>query len=131
MGQTGGRAGSGWSGGAVVSEMKNQFPGFKRCMAMMRSRDPHEQEDGFHWLLPRAGDHVDELIDTFILEDDHGLRCWLLELLGEAKSAKCFDLFAAHLSSSDQSLRSWAVRGLEMLNTKPARTLLWKAKLPD
>jgi len=112
-------------------EMKNRFPGFKRCMAMMRSRDPHEQEDGFHCLLPRAGDHVDELIDAFIHEVDYGLRCWLLELLGEAKSDKCFDLFAAHLSSSDEILRSWAVRGLEMLNTKSARTLLWKAKRPD
>jgi hypothetical protein len=36
-------------------------------------------------LLPVAAEHVTELIDEFNTEhDDHGLRCWLLELIGAA-----------------------------------------------
>ena len=47
----------------------------------MRRRDPQAREDGLHLLLPDAAASVDELIAEFTAEqDDHGLRCWLLEL---------------------------------------------------
>jgi hypothetical protein len=53
--------------------MKDKFPGFKKCMAMMRKHDGQTQEDGFHWLLPHAGDFVRELIEEFKNEKDLGL----------------------------------------------------------
>lgn len=95
-------------------------------MALMRKRDPQAQEDGFHTLLPRASAHVDELIAEFENERDHGLRCWLLELIGEARSEKAFDLMCRMAVSADEGLSSWAVRGLNLLNTKPARTFLFE-----
>ena len=108
--------------------MKARFPGFKKCMAMMRKRDPQTQEDGFHLLLPHAGAHVQELIEEFSKEKAHGLRCWLLELIGSAKSADAFEFLAGQLRSADERFRFWAIRGLKNLGTKDARTLLWQAR---
>ena len=96
-------------------------------MRLMRKHDPQLREDGFHTLLPVAGEHVTELIDEFNAErDDHGLRCWLLELIGEARSPLAFKLLAEQLHSTDESYSLWAARGLEKLDTKEARRLLWQ-----
>ncbi|MDY3557771.1 hypothetical protein R5W23_003036 [Gemmata sp. JC673] len=108
--------------------MKAKFPGFKKCVAMMRARDPATQEDGFHWLRPHAGEHVHELIGEFGQEKDHGLRCWLLELIGLAKSPAAFEFLAGQLRSADERFRFWAISGLKNLDTKEARTLLWEAR---
>jgi hypothetical protein len=43
--------------------------------------------------------------------DDHGLRCWLLELIGEAQSPAALPVLAAQLNSTDEALRGRAVRG--------------------
>ncbi len=101
---------------------------FKKCMEMMRRRDPQVQEDGFHALKPYAGEHVEELLQAFADEPDHGLQCWLLELLGETRSEKTIGLFSGLLTCSDEAFRGWAARGLHKLNTKEARTLLWNAR---
>lgn len=107
---------------------KERFPGFEKCMALMRKSDPQDREDGFHWLRPRAQEHVAELLAAFGTETDHGLRCWLLELLGDARSEEAFDVFAQSLCSSDESFRIWAIRGLRMLSTPGARKLLFEAR---
>jgi hypothetical protein len=108
--------------------MKAKFPGFKKCMAMMRKHAPQTQEEGFHWLLPNAGEYTHELIDEFIKEKDLGLRCWLLELIGSAKSPDAFDFLAGQLRANDQRLRHWAIWALKNLDTQEARTLLWEAR---
>jgi hypothetical protein len=102
---------------------------FEEAMRLMRRRDPQTREDGFQLLLPYAAEHVDELVAAFGQEGaDHGLRCWLLELIGEARSPEALSLLVEQLRSDDESLRGWAVRGLEMLDTKPAREQLWRAR---
>lgn len=108
--------------------MGTRYPGFKKCMAMMRKRDPLAQEEGFHLLRPHASEHVGELIEEFRRESDLGLRCWLLELIGEARSAAAFDLLAEQLRSPSPALRGWAIRGLKALGTTASRTLLWEAR---
>jgi hypothetical protein len=108
--------------------MKARFPGFKKCMAMMRKRDGQTQEDGFHWLLPHAGEYVHELIEEFGKEEDFGLRCWLLELVGFSKSRDAFDFLAGQLRGDDQRLRHGAILAVKNLDTKEARTLLWQAR---
>jgi hypothetical protein len=104
-------------------------PAFGDAMRLMRSHDPQRQEDGFHQFLPHAADHLHELIAQFEQEqDDHGLRCWLLELIGAARSPEALPVLAAQLSSEDESLRGWAAAGLNKLDTPEARTLLWRAR---
>ena len=96
-------------------------------MRLMRQRDAMTQEEGFHALLPHAHEHTQQLMDEFAHETDYGLRCWLLELLGEAKDPKTLPLFLEYLSGDDDMLRYWAIRGLKLLNTKEARRALWDA----
>ncbi len=93
----------------------------------MRKRDPQLREDGFHALLPHVHEHIEQLIDEFSHETDRGLRCWLLELIGEAKSPEAFPLFVEYLNGDDEWLRDWAIYGLKKLNTKEARRILWEA----
>lgn len=99
---------------------------FTRGLEMMRKRDPQVREDGFGLVKRVAADHVAELSSAYPAEDDHGLRCWLLELLGEARSPEALPVFAEALSSPDDSIRSWGEAGLEKLHTKEARRLLWE-----
>lgn len=106
---------------------KSRFPGFAGCMRMMRRHDPQVQEDGFYWLLSRAGDFVELLAAEYRHEPDHGLRCWLLELLGEARDPQALPVFLEALRSEDESLRDWAVRGLRALGTPDARQALFDA----
>ena len=108
--------------------MKEKFPGFKKSMELMRKHAPHLSEEGFHCLLPHAAEYVHELMDEFGNEKVHGLQCWILELIGEARSPDAFDFLAAQLGSDDERFRYWAMRGLHNLGTKEARTLLREAR---
>jgi len=97
-------------------------------MTLMRRHDPQQQEDGFRQLLPHAGEHLDELLAEFDREPDHGLRCWLLELIAAARSPCALPVFVEHLHSTDESLRSWSVHGLRLLDTPQARQALYEAR---
>ena len=107
---------------------REKFPGFEKCMAMMKSRDGEARETGFSWLLTRAGEYVDQLIEEFGAPENVGLETCLMELIGAAKSPSAFPFLAAQLRSQDWKCRKWAIIGLKNLNTKQARTLLWEAK---
>lgn len=98
-------------------------------MRMMRRHNRQTQEDGFQLLLADAAGHADALIAEFEAEtEDHGLRCRLLELIGEAAVPQALPVLVAQLDSTDESLRGWAGRGLERLDTHEARTALWRAR---
>lgn len=66
-------------------------------MRLMRWQDPQLQEDGFALLRAHATEYVDGLMAEFAREEDHGLRCWLLELIGQAYSPRVVPLLAAQL----------------------------------
>ncbi len=99
---------------------------FRTAMRLMRKHDPQLQEDGFHMLLPVASDVLPQLIEEYEAESDHGLRCWLLELIGAARSIDALPILSQELRSDDESIQDWARRGLEKLDTKETRTLLWQ-----
>jgi hypothetical protein len=88
---------------------------FDRWLAMMRKHSPHIREDGFHALQPHARQFVGPLVAAFESETDHGLRCWLLELLGDARDPQLAELFIALLDDPDPSISWWATRGLQNL----------------
>ncbi|NKZ02274.1 HEAT repeat domain-containing protein [Actinomadura latina] len=94
----------------------------------MREKDPGVREGAFDFLREHADAYVDELIAEFTAERDEALRCWLLELLAEARSAKALDVFRGQLESPDESLQFWAVRGLEMLDSREADRVLEQAR---
>lgn len=108
---------------------KGDFPGFKKCMEMMRSSDPQIQEDGFSLLLPHVSNHLETLIQAFRSEEDQGLKCWLLELIGETKLPESFDILNEQLENEHESLRYWAIIGLKKLDSKAARTALFRKSI--
>ena len=96
-------------------------------MRLMRKRNPQLQEDGFHLLRSHAHEYTQQLMNAFAQEIDPGLRCWLLELLAEARDLDALPLFLDYLHSDETSLKTMAIRGLKQLKTKEARRALWEA----
>jgi hypothetical protein len=102
---------------------------FARALQSMRSGDPQVRENGFDFLREHADAYVDDLVAEFEKErEDHGLRCWLLELISEARSPRALPVLAGQLESDDESLRFWAIRGLEMLDSREAHQELHRAR---
>jgi HEAT repeat protein len=101
-------------------------PSFKVLLREMQSRDALKAEGAFHLLLPRAGEHIEDLISAFESEQPQGVRCWLLELIGEARTERAFRLLCENAVSEDEALRRWSVRGLQLLKTPAARNFLWQ-----
>jgi HEAT repeat protein len=104
---------------------------FARAAAWMRSQDPALREKGFDFLREHADSYVDELITAFEQEpeqDGTETRCLLLELLAEARDPRALPVLAGRLDSTDETLRFWAVRGLEMLGTREAEQAIDHAR---
>ncbi|MEV7801921.1 HEAT repeat domain-containing protein [Microbispora sp. NPDC088329] len=102
---------------------------FRDAMQLMRSSDPQNQEDGFHSLRPYVADHIVEPIGEFRGEhEDHGLRCWLLELIAEARSPEALSLLTEVAQYEDESLRDRALEALNLLGSKEARQVLWRIR---
>ncbi len=96
---------------------------------MMREGNPQVAEAGYGVLAPRAKKLLPQLIAAFEREDGHGIKCWLLQLIGEARSEAAFDFLKREAQSDDGAIRSWAVRGLTRLDTQPARDFLVQVAL--
>lgn len=106
--------------------MSNQR--FAQALESMRSPDPRLSTRGFDFLREHADGYVAELIDEFGREPSDELRCWLLELISEARSRSALPVLAGELESDDESLQFWAIRGLEMLDTREAENELDRAR---
>jgi len=94
-------------------------------MRMMRKHSALTREEGFHLLLPHASEFVEEMMQEFHDEKNHCLRCWLLELIGEAKDQRALNLLVEQLHSEDEDFRAWAIHGLHALDTHKARKALF------
>ncbi len=109
---------------------RHRPPKFETCMRMMRRHNAAEQEEGFALLAPHAHVYLPELLAEFKAETvDHGLRCWLLELIGMAGDPSTIAFFTQELQSNDASFREWARRGLLAIDVAEARTALYEAGL--
>lgn len=97
---------------------------FAECLALIRSEDALTFEDGFHMLLPHVSLFVPELIDLIASESNSRIRGRFVELLGEARSPAAFSTLASELRNSDQNVRQWALRGLQMLDRPDASLLI-------
>jgi hypothetical protein len=73
---------------------------FSKAMRLMRKHDPQSQEDGFGMLEPIAAEVLPQLIAEFEAESDHGLRCWLLELIGHAQSPNALPSFRGNWATT-------------------------------
>ncbi|MEV0406238.1 HEAT repeat domain-containing protein [Actinoallomurus sp. NPDC050550] len=100
-----------------------------RALESMRSPDPALRAQGFDFLREHSDTYVDEIVTAFGQEHDDDLRGLLLELIAEARSPGALTVLADQLDSEDESLRFWAIRGLEMLDSAEARQALHRARV--
>jgi len=101
---------------------------FEQAMERMREGDVRARDKAFDFLREHADAYVEELIGEFAAEQDPELRCLLLELLAETRAVQTLDVFRGQLESTDETLQFWAVRGLEMLDTREAEQALRQAR---
>jgi HEAT repeats len=101
---------------------------FAQALESMRSPEARLRTHGFDFLRGHADAYVDELIAELAHEQNDELRCWLLELISEARSPSALPVLAGELESDDESVRFWAIRGLEMLDTREAQRALYQAR---
>jgi HEAT repeat protein len=94
---------------------------------MMRHSNGGVSQDGFGWLAERAAQYVPQLMAAFWNDDNAAIRPWLMELIGDAKSPTTLPFLLERLGDDDVSIRDWAVRALQHLDTKESRTALWRA----
>ena len=101
---------------------------FDELLAAMRSSDGLFAEEAFAELGEQAAEYLPQLLDAFAAERERpsGLGFWLLELLAESRSEQAFPLYEELLSSNNESYRDGAVLGLEALEKKEARRLLYE-----
>lgn len=104
---------------------------FDDALARMRARNPQTAEDAFGELAALAGAHVGDLIEAYDREARRDMRCWLLELIGSARSDQALELLRREARSDDDALMRWAVWGLKELNTPEARGFLFENGLRD
>lgn len=113
---------------------------FQRLLRQMQSRDPERAEEGFSGLALRVGEFEDLLLEEYRSSTAEGAgdfpstarrrcRAWLLELLSATGSEHLIPVFSDALG--DEEVQHWAIRGLERIDTKEARRILWVAGIED
>ena len=101
-------------------EKTPEFPGFKKCIEMLKSPDAWTYEDGYHWLEPRANEFLDQLIEMMTAANNSDFRAKLIELIGDSKNPRIIPYLQAELSHSDIEVRRWAFNGLKNLRDAQA-----------
>src|SRR5262249_38516543 len=86
---------------------RRRFPGFERCLKMMRSSNGSVSEEGFGWLAERATDYLPQFIAAFWDDDNAAIRPWLMELIGDATSPAALPFLLERLGDEDESIRFW------------------------
>ena len=108
---------------------KNKKPSFREALAMMtKGKDNSEGEAGFHWLVWMSKEHVNDLIEAFNTEQNELFKPMLLEIIAESKAPEALTILAAHVANEDALLRSWAIHGLCLRDTREGRKILWDAQ---
>lgn len=106
------------------------YPGFQKCVELLGSSNVQGAwvDVICHELGQHAHEETDELLS--LARSEIGNNSWvgriLLQVIANAKLPDAFDLFAELLKSPDESLQNYAIDGLQQLNTKEARQLLWQ-----
>ncbi len=89
--------------------MPKEPSSFKYFMRMMRGKVGrtgigNTPEDGFFYLQSRASEYIDELLAEFQVEQEPGMRFWLIELIAEAQSPKALPTLVECLRGEEADL---------------------------
>jgi hypothetical protein len=99
----------------------SSFPGFEKCVEMIRSRNALLFEEAFGWLVgwsdtkPRVIAYGTELVELMQAETDPRTRAIFIELLGFTESKSVLPILQAELLSPFPEVREWATLSLNQL----------------
>ncbi len=106
-----------------------RFPGVAECARLIRARKAKGT-----WadiiageLAQNASLCLPELIDTFHTDSNEAVRLYVMMALETAKLPESVPFLAEVLQGGDPIFIPYAERALRTINTKEARTVLWKA----
>lgn len=100
------------------SSVYTKFPGFKKGMELLRKKsNGMMQEEGYHWLLTRVDEYLDDLIAEFSKPENVRIQDWIIELIGLSTSPKAFEFLRDQLFENDPRNKSWVIYGL--VNFRP------------
>ena len=94
----------------------------------MRDHDPQTMEDGFHILLPKVDEVLDDLIAALDDPINDEILDVLIELIGNSKRPEALPVLIENLYSKYYFVRWWAMLGLLHWNTKESRQALRDAR---
>jgi|GEM_PF-3994899 len=101
---------------------------FAVCMEFMCHPDPEKKQHGFHALRQNVATFLPLILHALERETNHGIQCWLLELVVIGKEPSTIPLLASYLYHKDDSLRYWAKTGLKDFGTRQALRIIRDAE---
>ena len=116
--------------GAVTNDLvvHNEVPRSSTlCARILWTYSTAYRRLGEEQYLSMARRAYDYLTQVFWDEDNSKIQPWLMELIGAAISPAALPFLLERLRDDHELVRYWAVRGLQQLDTKEARTALWRA----
>jgi hypothetical protein len=110
-----------------------RFPGVDECARLIRAGKARGTwaEIIVHELANNAKNCLPELIDTFRNDPREDVRLYVMMALDIAWIPESVPFLAEVLSGGDPLFTPYAERALQSINTREARTALWKASHPE
>ncbi len=107
-----------------------KFPGVGTCVRLLRSSNVKGAylDALLGDLVDHLPEHLAEVIAAFRAEPDERVRIMLIDAISEVAPPEALEFFVENVNSPNASIRFWAERGLEKMESKEARAALWRAR---
>jgi hypothetical protein len=109
-----------------------RFPGVVETVRLLKL--PGTRGGYLEAILADLGEHLPEVLDevtrAFDEETDERVRALLVGQLAETGDRRLVGFFARLLSDENQSVAYWAEAGLQQIDTKAARQVLFDVRRP-
>jgi hypothetical protein len=109
------------------------LPGIDECVRLIRAGKARGAWADIiaHELAEKANDCLPALVDTFRSDSSDHVRLYVMMALEIAGLQESVPFLAEALRGGDPRFTSYAERALRTINTREARTALWKASHPE
>lgn len=111
-----------------MTKSSSKPPKFKDFLKLLRSNNSFSRDEAYFMLLPFVNQFIPELKAAFETEPKVISKIYLMQLLEEAKSPELLEFFQKNLSHEEEAIRDCALHGLEKINTKEAKRIVWEVK---
>jgi hypothetical protein len=104
-----------------------KYPGTEKCVELLWNAHGERIEIICHEIEQHSKTNPSELIEAVEREKNFWVRRILLGILDDIAAPRAIPIFTKILESGEEDEYDYAVRGLRRIDTKEARTILFKA----